>query len=346
VVRINISKNFQKNRGIRMGISTSELRGSVIFISGGTGSFGSSFIDYLQGSNAKFIVYSRDESKQYDMFLERRDKNISYIVGDVRDKQKLIYSMQGVDYVIHAAALKHVPTGENFPEEVINTNILGTKNVIEAAEYCGVKRLVFLSTDKAAYPIGGYGMSKAIAEKVVLAHRGKTVNVCLRYGNVLGSRGSIIPLFLGMINRGEPITITNPYMTRFILTLEEAVKLALKCLSDGKNGELFIMKPPACKIGAVVEALELHFGRTLEKTIIGVRPGEKMHEVLLTGAEVYRSVIEREDDITYAKIEAQQPTNYYFCGEDYIEPEPYSSHNASQYNAKQVLNKLKEAQLL
>ena len=323
-----------------------ELKGMSILVTGGTGSFGSSLIDFLHGSGAKFLVYSRDESKQFDMYIERRDKNISYIVGDVRDKQKLIYSMQGVDYVFHAAALKHVPTGERFPEEVIQTNIIGTKNVIEAAEYCGVKKVIVLSTDKAAYPIGSYGMSKGLAEKIVSAHVGKTVNVCLRYGNVLGSRGSVVPLFLGFINRGEPITITNSYMTRFILTLEEAVKIAMKCLHDGKSGELFIMKPPACKVETIVEALELHYGKEFEKTIIGIRPGEKMHEVLLTGAEVYRSVIECEGDITYARIATLQPIDYYFCGEDYVEPEDFTSNNTKQYNAEQVLNKLKEAKLL
>ena len=250
-------------------------------------------------------------------------------------------------FTVHnCAALKHVPTGEKWPEEVIKTNVIGTKNVIEAAEYCGVKTLVDLSTDKAAYPIGAYGMSKALAEKLVLAHHGNTVNVCLRYGNVLGSRGSIIPLFLGYIAQGKPITITNPTMTRFVLTLEEAVKLSLKCLFDGKDGELFIMKPPACKVKTIVEALELHFGKELEKQVIGIRPGEKMHEVLLTGAEVYQAVDEVEDGITYSRIPTQRDMDYYFSGENYVEPEPFSSDRAEQYDAGQVLDKLKEAKLL
>ncbi len=322
-----------------------ELAEKKIMVTGGTGSFGSALIDYLQGSSAKFIVYSRDETKQHEMYTTRRDKNITYVIGDVRDKEKLIYSMSGVDYVFHAAALKHVPTGEHYPEEVIKTNIIGTKNVVEAAEYCGVKKLIVLSTDKAAYPISAYGMSKALAEKVVLVHKGETKNVCLRYGNVLGSRGSVVPLFLGFIGRDEPITITNYNMTRFVLTLEEAVKLALKCLYDGENGDLFIMKPPACDIKTLVEALELYYGRELKQTVIGIRPGEKMHEVLLTGAEMYQAVIEC-GDITYAKIKTHYIEDYHFCGEDYIEPEPYSSMNAEKYNVRQVLNKLKEAKLL
>jgi len=280
------------------------------------------------------------------MYVSRQDKSISYIIGDVRDKDKLIQAMRGVDYVVHAAALKQVPTGEKWPEEVIQTNVLGTKNVIDAAEYCGVKRLVDLSTDKAAYPIGAYGMSKALAEKVALAHTGKTTITCLRYGNVLGSRGSVVPLFLGLIAQGKPITITNPNMTRFILTLEETVKLSLKCLCDGKDGELFIMRPPACKVETIVDALELHFGKGLERQVIGIRPGEKMHEVLLTGAEVYRAVDEVEDGITYSRIPPQRDLDYYFSGEDYVEPEAFSSDRAEQLDVGQVLDKLKEARLL
>jgi len=323
-----------------------DLNGARIMVTGGTGSFGNALIDYLHDSGAEFIVYSRDELKQHEMYIARRDKRISYVIGDVRDKDKLIQSMRGIDFVVHSAALKQVPTGEKWPEEVIQTNILGTKNVVDAAEYCGVGRVVVLSTDKAALPIGAYGMSKALAEKVALAHTGWTSITCLRYGNVLGSRGSIIPLFLGFITQGEPITITNPNMTRFVLTLEEAVKLSLKCLFDGKDGELFIIRPPACKVETIVDALELHFGRELERQVIGIRPGEKMHETLLTGAEVYRAIDEVEDGITYSRILPQRDMDYYFSGEDYIEPEPFSSDRAERLDAGQVLDKLKEARLL
>ncbi len=325
------------------------LKNATILITGGTGSYGNALLDYLKGSDAHFVVYSRDESKQHDMLVSRKNENISYIVGDIRDKKRLISSMQGVDYVVHAAALKHVPTGENFPSEVISTNILGTQNVIEAAEYCGVKKVVILSSDKAVYPISAYGMSKALAEKIVLAHKGNTANVCLRYGNVLGSRGSVIPLFLDMISRGESITVTDYNMSRFILTLDEAVRLSLKCLSDGNNGDLFIMKPPACTIRTLVEALEMHLSRKIPQKVIGIRAGEKMHEVLLTGDEMYRAVIEKEGNITYARIAAKHTKDFFFEGKEgkgYIEPEPFSTQNAEQYNAEQVLGKLKEAQLL
>ena len=323
-----------------------DLNGARVLVTGGTGSFGGAFIDYLRNSGAELIVYSRDELKQHEMYIARRDRRISYIIGDVRDKDKLIRSLRGIDYVVHAAALKQVPTGEKWPEEVIQTNVLGTSNVIDAAEYCGVKALVDLSTDKAVFPIGAYGMSKALAEKVALAHSGRTMITCLRYGNVLGSRGSIIPLFLEFIRQSKPITITNPKMTRFILTLEEAVKLSLKCLLDGKSGELFIMRPPACKVETIVDALELHSGWKLERQVIGVRPGEKMHEVLLTGAEVYRAMDEVEDGITYSRIPPQRDLDYYFSGEEYVEPEPFSSDRTEQLDAEQVLEKLKEAKLL
>jgi UDP-glucose 4-epimerase len=291
-------------------------------------------------------VYSRDEAKHHEMFTMRRNQDIRYIVGDIRDREKLFESMKGVDYVFHAAALKHVPTGEMFPEEVVHTNILGTKNVIEAAEYCNVKKVVYLSTDKAAYPVSCYGATKLISERIVMAHKGKTINVCLRYGNVLGSRGSVVPLFLEQIKRKEILTITEPTMTRFILDLNQAVILAMKALSDGNNGDLFVMKPPACTVQTLVDALSLHFGRKLPQKIIGIRDGEKIHETLLTSNEVYRSIEEKEDDITYARISQKHTKDYFFEGDNYIEPSPYSSDSAEQYDAKQVLAKLREANLL
>jgi UDP-N-acetylglucosamine 4,6-dehydratase/5-epimerase len=325
-----------------------KLHSQKILITGGTGSFGNALIDYLINVNPHFIVYSRDEKKQHDMLISRGNQNISYVIGDIRDKEKLIQSMKNVDYVFHAAALKHVPTGENFPEEVIYTNVIGTKNVIEAAEYCGVKKVVALSTDKAVQPINAYGMSKALAEKIIAAHKGQTQVVCLRYGNVLGSRGSVVPLFLDLVSLNKPITITSPSMTRFLLTLNEAVKLALKCLNNGNNGDLFVIKSPACDIKTLVEALELHYGKRLTKTIIGVRPGEKIHETLLTSDEVHRSVTENDDGLTYARISPidKQLGDFYFSGEEYKEPEPFTSDNTEQYNAMQVLIKLKDAGLL
>jgi len=325
-----------------------DLDGKRILITGGTGSFGNALIDYLGDIDTLFIVFSRDEKKQHDMYISRRDDRIKYVIGDIRDKQKLIYSMKDVDYVFHAAALKHVPTGENFPEEVIETNILGTKNVIEAAEYCGIKKVISLSTDKAVYPINAYGMSKALAEKIISSHNGETTCVTLRYGNVLGSRGSVVPLFINFIYQNKPITITNPKMTRFLLTLNEAVKLSLKCLNSGDKGDLFVIKSPACNIKTLVDALELHFGKKFEKKIIGIRPGEKIDETLLTSDEVHRSVIEKENGTTYAKIPhlGNDIGDYFLTGDEHIEPEPFTSSNTKQYDAKRTLDKIKEAGLI
>ena len=305
------------------------LSGKKILITGGTGSFGNALIDYLGNKDVKFIVYSRDEKKQHDMYVNRKNNNIEYVVGDVRDKDKLIASLKNVDYVFHAAALKHVPTGENFPEEVIRTNILGMKNVIEASEYCNVERFVNLSTDKAVYPINAYGMSKALAEKITNAHRGDITCVNLRYGNVLGSRGSVVPLFLDFIQNNRVLTITNPNMTRFLLTLNEAVKLALKCLNDGERGDLFVIKSPACSIKTLINALELYYGRDLEREIVGIRPGEKMDETLLTIEEVHRSIVKNEDGIVYVKIPRRDGDigDYYFKGDEFTSPQAFTSEN-------------------
>jgi len=322
------------------------LKGTRVLCTGGTGSFGRAIIDRLKDVGCKIVVYSRDECKQHEMWTRHKDWPVEYIVGDVRDSRKLRHSFQGVDYIFHAAALKHVPTGEIFPEEVVATNIIGTKNVVEAAEYCGVKKVVVLSTDKAAYPISAYGGSKFLAEKIVMAHKGDTENVCLRYGNVLGSRGSVIPLFLEQISREEPITVTAFEMTRFILTLQQAVQLSLKCLRDGNNGDLFVMKPPACSIKTIVSALEFNFGRKLSQTVIGVRPGEKFHETLLIADEVYRGREEIDGEITYVRVPANTNKDFFAKGVYRNEPKDYTSLDAEQLNPEQVLAKLKEAKLL
>lgn len=320
----------------------------TIFITGGTGTFGNALIDRLKGINTKIIVFSRDEKKQHDMLVTRMHENIEYIIGDVRNKNKLIRCLRGIDFVFHAAALKHVPTGEKFPEEVIDTDILGAKNVIEAAEECRVKKIVNLSTDKAVAPINAYGMSKALAEKLIYAHKGNTVCVNLRYGNVLGSRGSVLPLFLNQIKNNLPLTITNPNMTRFLLPLKHAVDLALKCLKDSKDGDLFVIKSPACKIGTLVEALELHFKKKFKKKIIGIRPGEKIHEMLLTAEEVFRASEIEENKIKFVRVPRLEANikDYFFTGEGYEMPEPFTSANTVQYDSEKTLNLIKEAGLL
>ena len=324
------------------------LDGKKILITGGTGSFGNAFIDFAQEYDTKFIVFSRDEKKQHDMYVDRMNDNIDYVVGDIRDKSRLMKYLKDVDYVLHAAALKHVPTGENFPDEVIKTNILGTQNLLDAAEECGVEKVVNLSTDKAVYPINAYGMSKALAEKIIAAHNGDTVCLSLRYGNVLGSRGSVIPLFLSQIHNNKPLTITNYDMTRFLLPLSNAVSLALKCLEVGNSGDLFVIKPPACSVRTLVEAFELHFQKQLEKKLIGVRPGEKMDETLLTTEEINRSSTIKQNGIIYAKISRLDANlgDYFYKGEDFKPLEPFTSSNTIQLDAPKVLNIIHEAGLL
>ncbi|WP_407356578.1 polysaccharide biosynthesis protein [Methanolobus sp. WCC5] len=330
------------------GIYMKRIKNKNILITGGTGSFGNAFIDYSKDCDIKFIVFSRDEKKQHDMYVERNDNNIEYVVGDIRDKAKLLDYCQDVDYVLHAAALKHVPTGENFPEEVINTNILGTKNVIEAAEYCGVEKIINLSTDKAVYPINAYGMSKAMAEKLMSAHRGDTVCVNLRYGNVIGSRGSVIPLFINKIKEGLPLTITNASMTRFLLPLSHAVALSKKCLEVGESGDLFVIRPPAATISTIIEALELHFEDSFEKQIIGIRPGEKMDEALLTPEEIHRAVSFTDSGIDYMKIPKLTANigDFFYHGEDVTMPESFTSANTRMLNAQETLDLIKLAEIL
>jgi UDP-glucose 4-epimerase len=324
------------------------IQNKNILITGGTGSFGNAFIDFSKDCDIKFVVFSRDEKKQHDMYVERNDNNIEYVVGDIRDKAKLLDYCQDVDYILHAAALKHVPTGENFPEEVINTNILGTKNVIEAAEYCGVEKVVNLSTDKAVYPINAYGMSKAMAEKLMSAHRGDTTCVNLRYGNVIGSRGSVIPLFINKIKEGLPLTITNASMTRFLLPLIHAVALSKKCLDIGERGDLFVMRPPAATISTTVEALELHFNDTFEKQIIGIRPGEKMDEALLTPEEIHRAHSFTDGGIDYMKIPKLDANigDFFYHGDDVTMPQPFTSANTKMLNAQDTLALIKQAGIL
>lgn len=324
------------------------LDGKTILITGGTGSFGNAFINFAKDYDTNFVIYSRDEKKQHDMFVERMDDRIHYVIGDIRDKNKLTKYLDDVDYVLHAAALKHVPTGENFPEEVIKTNIYGIQNVIEASEECNVEKVINLSTDKAVYPINAYGMSKAIAEKIIAAHNRNTTCVNLRYGNVIGSRGSVIPLFLSQIRNKKPLTITDYDMTRFLLPLSHAVALALKCLEKGKNGDLFVIKPPACNIRNLIRALELFFNKEFEKKIIGIRPGEKIDETLLTPEELVRSIEIAENGILYVRVPKLKANigDYFYSGAEAKVPKPFTSSNTVQLDPIQVLSMIQKASLL
>lgn len=277
----------------------SEFRDAILMITGGTGSFGSTVLKHFLDSDIKEIrIFSRDEKKQDDMRHELQAKHpenakkVKFYIGDVRNPQSIRDAMPGVDYIFHAAALKQVPSCEFFPMQAVQTNIIGTDNVLHAAIDAGVKRVVCLSTDKAAYPINAMGISKAMMEHVIYANarvaaeRGGTTICCTRYGNVMCSRGSVIPLWIDQIKNGQPITVTEPSMTRFIMSLEEAVDLVLFAFEHGQNGDLFIQKAPACTIQTQAEAVcQLFGGKKEDIRVIGIRHGEKLYETLLTNEE-------------------------------------------------------------
>jgi len=274
------------------------LAGATVLITGGTGSFGNRVARFLLGQGAAEIrIYSRDEKKQWDM--QRALPQLRYIIGDVRDLRRLNVSMHGVDYVFHAAALKQVPACEQYPGEALATNAAGSLNVCEAASSAGVRRVVALSTDKAVKPINAMGISKAMMEKIVAAQNllpTDTVFCCARYGNVMNSRGSVIPLFRELIRRGEPIRVTVPEMTRFLLTLDQSVDLVLHALTSALGGEIFVRKAPACTVLDLAHAMRRKYSPMGERhpiEIVGIRPGEKIHEVLVNEYEIDHAT---EDD--------------------------------------------------
>lgn len=270
--------------------------GKTLMITGGTGSFGNAVLNrFLMTDIAEIRIFSRDEKKQDDMRHEYQAKypeyagKIKFFIGDVRDLQSCKNAMPGVDYIFHAAALKQVPSCEFFPMEAVKTNVIGTDNVLTAAIEAGVKAVICLSTDKAAYPINAMGITKAIEEKIAVAksrYSGETKICCTRYGNVMCSRGSVIPLWIDQIRNGNPITLTDPKMTRFIMSLEEAVDLVLFAFEHGQNGDILVQKAPACTIQTQAEAVcELFGGKKEDIKVIGIRHGEKMYETLLTNEE-------------------------------------------------------------
>ena len=289
----------------------SVFKDKTLLITGGTGSFGNAVLNrFLRTDIGEIRIFSRDEKKQDDMrhdFQARMPEvahKIKFYIGDVRNKSTLKYAMKGVDYVFHAAALKQVPSCEFFPMEAVKTNVIGTDNTLDAAIDAGVKCVICLSTDKAAYPINAMGITKAIEEKVAIAksrYSGNTKICCTRYGNVMCSRGSVIPLWIDQIRKGNPITLTEPKMTRFIMSLEEAVDLVLFAFENGENGDILVQKAPACTIGTQAEAVKELFkhqapkgtnGEIVEPEIkvIGIRHGEKMYETLLTKEEAAKAV--------------------------------------------------------
>lgn len=276
--------------------------GKTLLITGGTGSFGNAVLDrFLNTDIGEIRIFSRDEKKQDEMrhlyqakFPDVSDK-IKFFIGDVRDLASVKNAMHGVDYIFHAAALKQVPSCEFFPLEAVKTNVLGTDNVLTAAIEAGVKKVICLSTDKAAYPVNAMGTSKAMMEKVIVAKSrtvspDKTTICCTRYGNVMCSRGSVIPLFIEQIKAGKPLTVTEPKMTRFIMSLDEAVDLVLYAFENGKSGDIMVQKAPACTIGVLAQAVKELFKPDNTIKIIGIRHGEKMYETLLTNEECAHAI--------------------------------------------------------
>ena len=326
-----------------------KIQNKTLLITGGTGSFGNAVLNrFLHTDHFKEIrIFSRDEKKQDDMRNQLKNDKLKFYIGDVRDYTSIEKAMRGVDYVFHAAALKQVPSCEFFPLEAAKTNVFGTQNVIDAASANKVKKVICLSTDKAAYPINAMGISKALMEKVAIAASRNTVDttVCLtRYGNVMGSRGSVIPLFLKQIQEGKPITITDPNMTRFLMSLEEAVELVLFAFEHGNPGDLFVNKAPAGTIGDLAKALKEICNADNEVKIIGTRHGEKLYETLCTREEMVKA----EDMGEFYRVPADnRDLNYarYFSEgiEDVSVIEDYHSHNTERLGVegtKQLLIKL------
>lgn len=330
------------------------FKGKTLMITGGTGSFGNAVLNrFLKTDIGEIRIFSRDEKKQDDMrhdFQVRMpdvaDK-IKFYIGDVRDLQSCKNAMHGVDYIFHAAALKQVPSCEFFPMEAVKTNVIGTDNVLTAAIEEGVEAVICLSTDKAAYPINAMGITKAIEEKVAVAKsrmRGKTKICCTRYGNVMCSRGSVIPLWIDQIKAGNPITVTEPSMTRFIMSLEEAVDLVLFAFEHGENGDILIQKAPACSIGLQAEAVTEIFGGNKEDIrVIGIRHGEKMYETLLTNEECEKAV----DMGNFYRVPADnRGLNYdkYFTEGDVERNKltEFNSHNTKLLTKEEVKAKMME----
>ncbi len=319
-------------------------------ITGGTGSFGNTVLKRFLNTGVREIrIFSRDEKKQEDMRIALANDKVKFYIGDVRDYQGLVQAMVGVDYVFHAAALKQVPSCEFYPMEAVKTNINGTENVLNASISSGVKRVVVLSTDKAVYPINAMGISKAMAEKLMVAKSRMipeqgTVICATRYGNVMASRGSVIPLFVEQLRSGEPLTVTDPEMTRFLMSLEDSVDLVLHAFQHGQQGDIFIQKAPASTVGELAIALNELLGTNSPIKIIGTRHGEKLYESLVSREEMAKS----EDMGRYYRIPADnRDLNYrkYFVeGEQRIsEQEDYTSHNTERLDIsgiKAVLLKL------
>jgi UDP-N-acetylglucosamine 4,6-dehydratase/5-epimerase len=319
------------------------FKDKVLMITGGTGSFGNAVLKrFLMTDVSEIRIFSRDEKKQEDMRIAFNDSKLKFYIGDVRDEGSVYQAMKGVDYVFHAAALKQVPSCEFYPMEAVRTNVMGTENVLNAATACKVARVVVLSTDKAVYPINAMGISKAMAEKVMVAksrtqRAGETVFCATRYGNVMASRGSVIPLFVSQLKEGKPLTITDPNMTRFLMSLEDSVDLVLYAYEHGQQGDIFVQKAPSSTVGDLTQAIKEIFNKDNPVRVIGTRHGEKLYESLISREEMaqakdmggYYRIPADNRDLNYAK--------YFSEGDASISQlDDYTSHNTQRLNVEQV----------
>ncbi len=315
----------------------------VLMITGGTGSFGNTVLKRFLSTNVREIrIFSRDEKKQEEMRIILNDPKLKFYIGDVRDYDSISQAMKGVDYVFHAAALKQVPSCEFYPMEAVRTNVMGTENVMNAATANGVKRVVLLSTDKAVYPINAMGISKAMGEKLMVAKarmqlEGETVFCATRYGNVMASRGSVIPLFVSQLKEGKSLTVTDPNMTRFLMSLEDSVDLVLYAYAHGQQGDIFVQKAPASTVEDLAQALKEIFAKEDEVRVIGTRHGEKLYESLISREEMahaqdmggYYRIPADNRDLNYAK--------YFSEGDEEISHlDDYTSHNTERLNVEQI----------
>jgi UDP-glucose 4-epimerase len=319
------------------------FKDKILMITGGTGSFGNAVLNRLLSTNiAEIRIFSRDEKKQDDMRLSLNNEKLKFHIGDVRNYDSIYEAMKGVDYVFHAAALKQVPSCEFYPMEAVRTNILGTENILNSASARGVQRVVVLSTDKAVYPINSMGISKAMAEKLMVAksrnqQHGDAILCATRYGNVMASRGSVIPLFISQLKAGKPLTVTDPNMTRFLMSLEDSVDLVFYAFANGQQGDIFVQKAPASTVADLAQALIELFESNSSVRIIGTRHGEKLYESLISREEMahahdlgdYYRLPADNRDLNYSK--------YFNIGEEKISAmDDYTSHNTHRLNCAEV----------
>ena len=329
------------------------FKGKVLMITGGTGSFGNKVLTrFLSTDISEIRIFSRDEKKQEDMRIGFNSNKLKFYIGDVRDYESVYQAMRGVDYVFHAAALKQVPSCEFYPMEAVKTNIIGTENVLNAATSNGVEKVVVLSTDKAVYPINAMGLSKAMAEKVMVAKsrsqgEGETIFCATRYGNVMGSRGSVIPLFMDQVVDGDDLTVTDPNMTRFLMSLEDSVDLVLYAYSNGEQGDIFVQKAPASTVSDLAKAIIEISGKEHNVRIIGTRHGEKLYESLISREEMAHAI----DLGNYYRIPADNRdlnySKYVYDGDKTVSgSDDYTSHNTRRLKVSEIKELLLKSNII